>query len=215
MSFTLNGKPILPNEIGDTLMKAAVVSVANQMRERLSSIRHPDTGEFPTVVVIGDSLEILSCRVEGSPELLALIKARFSGEELEAMTLVEKTPEGPPRAFLSYAWDDRPLAQKIAEGLQSNGIETWWAEWEIQAGDSLVQKINEGLESCTHFIVLLTPNSISRPWVNQEMDAGLIRKIRAQSKFIALRYNLPATSLPQLLSGMLSPEVDAVASDLR
>jgi hypothetical protein len=63
--------------------------------------------------------------------------------------------------------------------------------------------------------VLLSPHSIGKPWVNQEMDAGLIRKIRDQSRFIALRHKLPAEQLPQLLSGMLSPEIDETASNLQ
>jgi hypothetical protein len=106
------------------------------------------------------------------------------------------------------------MAQRNAEGLQANGVETWWAEWEIMAGDSLRQKIDEGLSDSTHFVVLLTPNSIARPWVNQEMDAGP-REIRDQSKFIALRHKLPTEALLPLLSGMLSPEINEKLSNLR
>lgn len=89
------------------------------------------------------------------------------------------------------------LAQRIAETLQGNGVQTWWAEWEIGAGDSLRQKIDAGLSDCTHFIVLLTPRSIVKPWVNQEMDAGLVLKIQARCRFITLRHMLPAEALPR------------------
>ena len=119
-----------------------------------------------------------------------------------------------PKAFLSYGWDDRALAEKIATGLQKHGIETWWAEWEIRGGDSIRRKIDSGLVDCTHFIVLLTPTSIGRPWVNEEIDAGFVQKVRQQSRFIPLRYALSHDALPPLLSGMLSPEVDEDASNL-
>jgi hypothetical protein len=112
-----------------------------------------------------------------------------------------------PHAFLCYATEDEPLAEKIASAMQSKGIDTWWAPWFIYSGDSLRQKIDEGLGDCTHFIVLLTPTSIKKPWVNQEMDAGLVRKLKGRCKFIPLRHRLPVNQLPPLLSGMSSPEV--------
>jgi len=182
-------------------------AVAEHVKEQIGTIRHPETGEFPTIVIMGDSLENLSCKVEGSPELLALVKERLGDDD--EITMVERAPtkSGPPKAFLSYGWEDHELAEKIATELQGSGVDTWWAEWCISAGDSLRQKIDEGLGDCTHFIVLLTPSSLKKPWVNQEMDAGLVRKVREQCKFIPLRHNLSAEELPPLLSGMLSPEL--------
>ena len=34
-----------------------------------------------------------------------------------------------PKVFLSFAFDDQPLAKRIAHTLQANGIDTWWEEW--------------------------------------------------------------------------------------
>lgn len=201
-----NGKPLRPGDLEQAFLKAAMEAVGEHVKERIGAVRHPETGEFPTIVIMGDSLDNLSCKVEGSPELLALVKERLGDDD--EIALVETGPmAGPPKAFLSYGWEDRELAEKIAAALQGNGIDTWWAEWCIGAGDSLRQKIDEGLGDCTHFIVLLTPTSLSKPWVNQEMDAGLVRKIRNQCKFIPLRHELQAEALPPLLSGMLSPDL--------
>ena len=113
-----------------------------------------------------------------------------------------------PRAFLSYTSADRALAGKIAADLQENGIETWWDGWEIGAGDSIVAKINEGLSGCTHFIVLLTPDSIDKPWVQTEMDAGFVRRVSGEAKFIALRCGLAAEALPLLLRPLRSPAIN-------
>lgn len=212
--FKLNGRPFRSGDLEKALNKAAVESVRIQLRSRLEHIRHPTTGEFPTVVFRGDTLADLRPEVEGSPELLTLLRERLSREELAGMTLTANSPPAPTTVFLSYAGEDRALAKLIAEKLTSSGINTWWAEWEINAGDSLRQRIDEGLASCTHFLVLLSPNSRSKPWVNQEMDAGLVRRLQQHCKFIPLRYNLPATDLPPLLSAMLAPEVDESGSNL-
>jgi hypothetical protein len=153
--------------------------------------------------------------VEGSADLLALVRERLSPEDLEKLTMIELKHSGTHKVFLSYAWEDRDLARRIAEALQGNGIETWWAEWEIRAGDSLRQKIDEGLTNCTDFLVLLTPQSINKAWVNQEMDAGLVRKIESQARFIAIRKDLSPSELPPLLRGMLSPTLENFDNDIR
>jgi len=112
-----------------------------------------------------------------------------------------------PKVFLSFGWEDHALAGKIANELMCNRVDTWWAEWEIASGDSLRQRIDDGLGTCTHFIVLLSPTAIQKPWVKQEMDAGLVRMLDQKCKFIPLRFNLSHEKLPPLLSGHFSPEV--------
>lgn len=213
INITLNGKPFSPQTFEEMLIQA----VAEELRDKLGSIRHPETGEFPTIAISGSSLDKLSVQAEGSPELLELVKARLAEfqESNEDDSVVESEMEnGVPKVFLSFAFEDIELAGKIANTLQASGIDTWWSEWCIGAGDSIRQKIDEGLGDCTHFVVLLTPYSISKPWVNQEMDAGLVRKLSSGSKFIALRSELAASELPPLLQGALSPSVNPINLDL-
>lgn len=112
-----------------------------------------------------------------------------------------------PVAFLCHASENKPLARRIASSLYQNGIPTFFDEWEILAGDSIRQRIDQGLSSCTHFIVLLTPESIVKSWVNAEMDAAFVMKVEGTSKFIPLRFALPHKALPPLLKALLSPEL--------
>lgn len=211
--LTFNGKPFNADDFSRSLERAAVESIVAQVREKFGSIRHPTTGEFATVVATGESLQTLRMRVEASAELLDIIKAKYAGDDLPIEFVT--TSGATPKVFLSYAWENRDLASKIAHALQRNGIDTWWAEWCLSAGDSLRQKIDAGLGDCTHFVVLLTPESIHKPWVNQEMDAGLVRRLDQQAKFIPLRHNLSPSLLPPLLRGMLSPDVDADATNIQ
>jgi hypothetical protein len=200
--FEIDGRPVNPGDISDVLEQTILKEIEDHLREKIGTIRDPETGEFPTVVVSGVSLDRLTIHAEGSPALLALVEERLGqGENRE-----EQMPEI-PRAFLCYGTEDEALAEKIASAIQSNGIDTWWAPWCIDPGDSLRRKIDEGLGDCTHFIVLLTPTSIKKEWVNLETDADLIRKANNDCKFIPLRYKLHISQLPPLLSGMFSPEV--------
>jgi hypothetical protein len=206
IKFSIGGRAVDPRNVEDALMAAVLESMRAQITEKTGTIRDPDTGEFPTIIVRGDSIDKLTLHVEGSPKLVALVKERLGMEEEES---AEETAPGTPQVFLSYTSDNVDLARKIAEALESNGIETWWDRWCIYPGESLRRKIDEGIAACTHFLVLLTPQSIGKPWVNQEMDAGLVRKLNDQCRFLPVRYELPASALPPLLSGMHSPAITA------
>jgi hypothetical protein len=209
IKFSIGGRNIEPENLGDALMQMVLENVRAELMEKIGSLRDPETGEFPTVVVRGDSLEDLSIQVEGSPELVALVRERLEPTEEEGEEGPKPSKDAQLKVFLSYASDDKDLAKKLAESLQANGLETWWDGWCIYPGDSLRQRIDEGIAGCTHFLVLLTPASIGKPWVNQEMDAGLVRKLNEQCKFLPVRYQLPASALPPLLSGMHTPEITA------
>ena len=55
-------------------------------------------------------------------------------------------PEKQPLVYLAHGSEDketivRPLAQRLLE----KGIDVWFDNWEIRAGDSLRQKMEEGL----------------------------------------------------------------------
>lgn len=209
MKITFGGKPVRPGQLANEVMKHVFKQATDELRERFSAIRHPKTGEFPTVIILGSSVEDFSARVEGSAELLAIVRQRLRPDELEGIELrVTDEPKRPLKVFLSYAGEDRDEARKIAEALIADGIDTWWAEWSLSAGDSIRQKIDEGLADCTHFVVLLTPTSIDKPWVKTEIDAGFVGKVEARCKFIPLRSNLPVERLTPLLRTVVSPSID-------
>src|SRR3546814_18673058 len=66
--------------------------------------------------------------------------------------------------------------------------------------------MEEGLGDCTHFVVLLTATSIGKAWVNEEIDAGLMKAVEGNAKFIGLRHELPLASVSPFLRTRLPPE---------
>lgn len=120
----------------------------------------------------------------------------------------------PPVVFLSHASEDKILAREIAARLFENGMDVFFDEWEIRAGDSLRGKIDAGLGRCTHFIALLTPYSVEKSWVRAEMDAAFVKRVEGECRFIPLRHNLQAQELPPLLRGLLSPEIKDIDDDI-
>ena len=105
-----------------------------------------------------------------------------------------------PKAFISYNNTDREIATRIAETLRQEGIEVWFDKWEILAGDSLIQKIfQEGLAEADAFIVVLSKGSINSKWVQQELDAAMVKRIEGVTRVIPVlidKVNIPEPLKP-------------------
>jgi hypothetical protein len=90
----------------------------------------------------------------------------------------------------------------------ANGIKVWLDEWDIEPGESLRQQMEKGLEDMTHFVVILTPAALRKPWVAMEVDAGIIRKIEGDSRFIPLLVGVALAELPVFLRTILGIRFD-------
>lgn len=50
-----------------------------------------------------------------------------------------------PSVFLSHASKDKPFVEKLAQSLKKIGINVWFDKWEIDVGDSITWKVEEGI----------------------------------------------------------------------
>ncbi|OAI27008.1 MULTISPECIES: toll/interleukin-1 receptor domain-containing protein [Methylomonas] len=75
--------------------------------------------------------------------------------------------------FLSHNHRDKSFVRKLARDLESHSIRFWLDEAEMKVGDSLIQKIREGIDSVDFFAVILSTNSIDAPWVVNELDVAM------------------------------------------
>ena len=102
------------------------------------------------------------------------------------------------RVFISHNKKDKEFASQIAVFLATEKISTWFDEWEISAGDSILDEIENGLKSCTHFVILWSKNAATSNWVREELKSVLIEAIEKKSiKIIPIL--LDDTEKPPLL----------------
>jgi len=82
----------------------------------------------------------------------------------------------PPKVFVSHATEDKDrFVNKFALRLRENGVDAWLDKWEMLPGDSLVDKIyGDGLKEALTVIIVLSSNSVSKPWVREELNASVI-----------------------------------------
>jgi TIR domain len=77
--------------------------------------------------------------------------------------------------FISYDSEDRPIAQKFADALESRGWSVWW-DREIPLGKAFDQVIEEELNAARCVIVLWSKQSVRSRWVKTEAAAAADRE---------------------------------------
>ena len=83
-------------------------------------------------------------------------------------------------AFISHTSDDKPFVRRLARDLRACGCDVWFDDWEIRVGDSIVQKIEEGLIDSQFLVVVLSANSVQSKWVKVELHSGLFSQISSR-----------------------------------
>jgi len=193
------------NGLADDLLEQAMASCAEDLHGKAASVVDPETGKHAPIFVRRIGKEKLTIFTSGSPLFARALEQRLGFEKGEVRGMNEQANRK-RLVYLAHASEDKDIARPLAEGLVTRGIDVWYDNWEIGYGDSLRRKMEEGLGNCTHFVVLLTEKSIQKPWVNEEIDAGLMSAVEGSAKFIGLRRNLPLSSVTPFLRMRLTPE---------
>jgi len=100
--------------------------------------------------------------------------------------------------FISHNKADAEAAREVAIFLAAEEMSVWFDEWSVQAGDSIVGRVEEGLKNCSHFLLLWSQSAAKSAWVQQELWAAIGKAIEdGMPRVIPLR--LDATELPPLV----------------
>ncbi len=106
------------------------------------------------------------------------------------------------KAFISHSSKDKPFVRKLKDDLKFNGIDTWFDEDELKAGDKLLDTLIFNLQNSSHFLIVLSNNIKNSHWVETELneaisslDKNLIKKI------IPIIFR--KTEIPKPLEGLL------------
>ena len=80
------------------------------------------------------------------------------------------------RVFISYAHADRKLVKKIAKILTELDLVTLWDK-DINPGKPFTAEIRDMITRAHLFVPIVTPNSLNRPWVHQEVGFAVALNI--------------------------------------
>lgn len=104
--------------------------------------------------------------------------------------------------FLSHNSKDKPWVRVLAQRLMADNIVVWLDEAEINIGDSLIDKIAEGIKEMKFVAAIISKNSVKSSWVQKEISMAMSKEI-AGRKVTVLPLVIDDCELPPSLSDKL------------
>jgi hypothetical protein len=83
--------------------------------------------------------------------------------------------------FLSHSSLDKPFIRQLAADLKSNGVQVWLDEQNIKVGESIPEKISQGLAESDYFLFASSKNSIESEWVKKELNSALVTEVEKRA----------------------------------
>lgn len=90
--------------------------------------------------------------------------------------------------FISYSSKDKNIIIYIAEQLDKDGIKVWFDDWQLQPGDSIPAKIEDGLENSRLLLMCYSKNAAGSDWSKLESYTYRFRDpLNKERRFLPLR----------------------------
>lgn len=106
------------------------------------------------------------------------------------------------RVFLSHSSKDKKIVDEIFNQFQINEIGAWYDKYQIEPGDSVTEKINQGLDESDIGIICISNNFLNSPsgWTKNELNYFIQRRMHNPDKpFIVVNFDVPHDELPPLV----------------
>lgn len=102
------------------------------------------------------------------------------------------------KAFISHASPDKPTVRRIARELEIYGCSVWLDEADIRVGDSIPEKVSEGLATSDALILAYSTAATKSRWVARELYAFFMSAMRSGK--LILPCKLDDAAAPQILA---------------
>lgn len=79
--------------------------------------------------------------------------------------------------FISYSHADAFIVNKLAAHLVKHNANVWVDTWELNVGDSILNKVQEAIQESSALLVILSKASVESEWCKKELSAGLMREL--------------------------------------
>jgi hypothetical protein len=100
--------------------------------------------------------------------------------------------------FISYYSGDRDFVDRLDRDLTLREFFVWRDQREVDIGDSLSGRIQEGLTQSYCFVIVLSPEALSRSWVLEELRAAYAMRLAGELKIFPLLHK--DCTIPAFLS---------------
>lgn len=100
--------------------------------------------------------------------------------------------------FISHASEDKDFVRQLVVALRALGATVWFDEYEIQVGDSLRVKIDQGLKTSAYGVVVVSPRLIQkreRGWIQRELGGSMARDEKDRPVILPVWYETTASEV--------------------
>ncbi len=88
--------------------------------------------------------------------------------------------------FLSHASEDKPKVRLLRDALEHLGVNVFFDEDSITWGDSIVEKINEGLLRSSFFVPFLSETFAAKGWTNKELNSAITNNVQRKGRILPI-----------------------------
>ncbi len=79
--------------------------------------------------------------------------------------------------FISYSHADKAFVNKLASNLVKHDAHVWVDTWELNVGDSILNRVQEAIRDSSALLIVLSKASVASEWCKKELSAGLMREL--------------------------------------
>ena len=79
--------------------------------------------------------------------------------------------------FISYSHSDELIVNKLAAHLVKHNANVWVDTWELNVGDSILNRVQDAIQESSALLVVLSKTSVESEWCKKELSAGLMREL--------------------------------------
>ena len=192
--FEVTGEAMKHRVTEDIFLNTRRILAARNQKDALDLLKNTPFGIYPASNHFNDRFYVLLANVpldryerfrEAHKEFrLAASQLVEAAMEADAPNLrfvaieLELVETGKWSVFLCHASEDKELiVEPVASHLEESGIRCWYDTAEILWGDSIVEKIEEGLVKSEYVVVVVSEHLAKKPWAKKELRTALTMEI--------------------------------------
>ena len=88
------------------------------------------------------------------------------------------------QVFICHNTKDKAFVKKLASDLRQAKLKVWYDAWTMLPGDSLYDKIQQGIRTSAWFIIVLSPDAVSSQWCKRELHNALEEELERKSVYV-------------------------------
>jgi CTP:molybdopterin cytidylyltransferase MocA len=148
----------LGNQLQDSMRKAATVA----------GERNYDPTNITPLITLATRFGVLDFKLRVETLVDTAVEAKIERHATAANARV---------AFISHSSKDKPFVRQLAADLVASGVQVWIDEQRIRVGDSIPERVAQGVAESDFFLVVVSAASVDSPWVKKELNQALVHEI--------------------------------------